>query len=67
MEEKKVGLSPTREQEKAFVNAAVEACKSRGQGVFTCPACKGTATAMKSSYNGQIMAVCSNCGMGFRQ
>lgn len=67
MEDKKDGLTPTMEQERAFVNAAVKACKSRRQGAFTCPICEGTATAMKSSYNGHIMAVCSNCGLSFRQ
>lgn len=67
MEREKAGLTPTMEQERAFVNAAVEVCKSRGQGAFTCPICEGTATAMKSSYNGHIMAVCSNCGIAFRQ
>lgn len=67
MEKEKVGFTPTGEQADAFVTAAVEACKSQGQGAFTCPICNGTATAMRSSYNGHILAVCSGCKMSFRQ
>ena len=67
MEEKRERQALTSEQMAAFMNAAVEACREKGQGVFQCPVCQGTATALRSNYNGHVMAVCSSCGASFRQ
>ena len=47
-----------------FLKYANDVCKEKGKIYeFECPICKGTAKAVKSSYNGHLHAECKECDL----